>query len=280
MSKKIDIPRNSSYETDLGNINIPQYVAAISSGTIDGALLMASDGVAAIDNGAGFIEVATGRDSVEGNPHMTYVTLKDNAGISRGKDLVGKKVGVSSKLGCTAGFPLEYAAQDGVENPLNSISFVVAQEVTLVDALRKGSVDVVGLHLPETVINKLYPDVKVLFTDNTILQNRGGDIGWFFPKKFVDANPEAVKGFVTAIAKANDWINANPEEAKELYWKINPNVNKDTFVINHFAEHGLIQESHVQIWLDILGSGKSIQTLKNKWTFDQIATNKYNPNAK
>lgn len=263
----------------VGNVNIPQYVAAVSSGTITGALLMTSDGLAAIDAGADLVQVATDRDATEKVPHMNYVVLKDSP-ITNGKQLVGKNIGVSSKGGCTAGFPLEYAAQAGVDNPKAKLEFTVAPEVSLVDALRKGEVDVVGLHSNPAAIAKLYPDVRILFSDYTIFKDKGGDIAWFFPQKYIDKNPEAVKGFVAALAKTTNWINANNAEAQELYFKINPNVNKDLFNIPHFAENALIQESHTKLWLDVLGSGNSIQTTKKKLAYDEVATNKFNPYAK
>jgi ABC-type nitrate/sulfonate/bicarbonate transport systems, periplasmic components len=263
---------------NVGNVNIPQYVAAVTSGTISGACLMTADGLTANDNGANLQEVAVEYDAKKNNPHMEFVVLK-NSKIKNGKDLAGKKIGVSSKLGCTAGFPLEYARQAGVKDPLSSLQFVVSTEDTLVPAMRQGAVDVVGLHQSLKLVSKIYPDTRVLFTDFNILGDKGGDIAWFFPKNYISAHPDVIKNFVAALGETNNWINNNNAAAQALYYQINPNVNKKVFYLRHNAPDALITPSHTQTWLDILSTGKSVQKLAHKWTLKQVATNKYNANA-
>jgi ABC-type nitrate/sulfonate/bicarbonate transport system substrate-binding protein len=193
--------------------------------------------------------------------------------------LVGKKIGVPALDGCNAGFPLEFAKQAGVENPSKALKFVVAPPEVLMDALKRGEIDVAGLHnMPDTTA-KLYPEVDILFTDYDIFGNRGGDITYWFPKKFVEQNPDAIRHFVAALAKTNNWINENPEEAKRLYIeKINPNANAELLTLAHFGEDALIDDSHTQLWIDILSSGDSVQPLKRTWSVEELTTNRYNPN--
>ncbi|MDR3294288.1 MAG: ABC transporter substrate-binding protein [Clostridiales Family XIII bacterium] len=263
---------------DVGEVAIPQFVPALLSGGVTGATLMTSNGIAAIDSGGEIIEVAVNSYTTKELPHMVFVTA-ENSPVKNGKDLEGKRVGVPAIDGCTAGFPIEYAAQAGVEDPNAAIQFVVMPDTSLIESLRKGDIDVAGLHLPPAVVEKLYPDTEILFTDYDILDNRGGDISYYFPKSYIEENEEAVRRFIGAIAKTNNWINENTEEAVRIYREeINPNANADLLYAAHFAEDALIEESHTDLWIDILSAGGSIQPLENEWTFEQVATNEYNPN--
>ena len=58
-----------------GDIQVPQYTSALLQGAGDAILLMTSDGVAAIDNGADIVSIAGGIDVTEEKPHMIYVIL-------------------------------------------------------------------------------------------------------------------------------------------------------------------------------------------------------------
>jgi ABC-type nitrate/sulfonate/bicarbonate transport system substrate-binding protein len=262
----------------VGEVAIPEYIPALLSGSVTGAMLMTSNGIAAIDNGADIIEVAVNSYTTEELPHMVFVVSED-APIYDGKDLEGKRIGIPAIDGCTAGFPLEYAKQAGVDDPNKALPFVVIPDSGLVEALRNGEVDVVGLHVPQHVAEKIYPDTRLLFTDYDILDNRGGDISYYFPKSFVEENEEAVRRFIAAVAKSNNWINEHPEESVRIYKEeINPNANVYLLYAPHFAEDALIDQSHTDIWIDILSAGDSIQPLENSWTFDDVATNGYNPN--
>ncbi|MDR2089976.1 MAG: ABC transporter substrate-binding protein [Clostridiales Family XIII bacterium] len=265
---------------DAGEIAIPEFVPALLSGTITGATLMTSNGLAAIDNGGPIIQVGTMSETVEENPHMNFIVMKDSP-IEGGGDLQGKKIGIGGLSGCTAGFPLEYAKQGGIEDPNDDVTFVTTPEISLVSALEKGEIDVVGLHSSPEQIAFLYPETRILFSDYDIFEDRGGDIGYYFPIEYAEENPEAISHFLAAVAKTQKWINENREEALKIYLEeINPNANADLLRIPHFSDDAVIKQDHTELWIDILGAGDSIQPLENEWTFDQVATNKYNPNYK
>lgn len=72
---------------------------------------------------------------------------------------------------------------------------------------------------------------------------------------FVDENPDAVAGFQTAIANAEDWIADNKEEALQIYadWiGVDYEVIKNATIPPYKAE---ITESDIEPWLPILSTG-------------------------
>jgi ABC-type nitrate/sulfonate/bicarbonate transport system substrate-binding protein len=264
---------------NVGVISVAQWVSSLVSGTVDACLIMTSEGLAAIDNGAEIIAVASGSDTYEDNTHMTFLVPKGSP-IKTGQDFVGKKLASpAANGGCTGGFPLEFMRQAGVEDPINSIDLITVPEESLVETLRQGGADIVGSHLVPRVVNLLYGDeVDIVFTDYDILENKGGDMDWYMRKDYVEQNPELVKRFVTAIAKTNNFINENPEEAGEVYKAASDNINEELFNVRHYAPDAIIREDHTQVWIDLLGNPGQVQLFKNNLTFDQVATNEFNPN--
>jgi hypothetical protein len=51
--------------------------------------------------------------------------------------------------------------------------------------------------------------------------------------------------------------------------------------VRPFPETLLLEDSHIQVWLDILSSDYSFdEPLSKKWTIEEISTNEFNPNYK
>lgn len=264
---------------DVGVVDIPQQVNALVSKSIDAVSLMTSEGLTAVDNGADIVQVATNITTIEGREHMTFLVLEDSD-IRRGSDLIGKRIGTASASGgCTAGFPIEYMRQDGVEKPKTQVELQTIPEESLVTALEAGDSDVVGVHLTKEQVAILYPQLRILFTDYDILGETGGDTGWFFRRDYIDENPETVTKFISAIIKAQQFINANRDEAGEIYKEHAVSLNPDLFWIAHFDEDGLTEESHVQLWIDLFAGGDSSYTLQNKDIKPaDFVTDELNPN--
>ncbi|MDR0852729.1 MAG: ABC transporter substrate-binding protein [Clostridiales Family XIII bacterium] len=263
----------------IANVEQPQMISALLSGNVDMISVMVSEGIVAIDGGATIKGVAGEIETRDGIPHMIYLVANDSP-ITRGADLVGKKVGVVDYGGCLVGYPLEYVRQDGVEDAKGKVEFVISPEETLVESVRAGDIDVAGLHLPIDAAGNLYPDMRILFDDYDILGETGGDRSWYFTNEFIEKNPEAVKRFIKAIAKTNNFIDTNWDEARKIYEDVADAFNGDIFAKTYYAPDALITEDHTTIWLELLSSGNSYQPLKNEWTFDQVATNEFNEKAK
>lgn len=261
-----------------GDIAVPQYTSALLQGSLDAIQLMTSDGVAAIDNGADIVSIAGGFAVTEEKPHMIYLVTEDSP-LRYGDSISGKKVGIAGLGGCLAGFPLEYARQIGVADPKGEVELIVSPENTLVDSLLAGTFDIVGLHLQPAQAEKLYSGTRILFTDYDLFGDKGGDIDWYVTRSLAEENPDAVRAFVAGVAKTNNWINENPDEAMELYRGLAPEINEELYRVAYYAEDGLLYEDHIQVWIDLFGTGTNIQELINKdLTPADVFTNEYNPN--
>ncbi|MDR0513747.1 MAG: ABC transporter substrate-binding protein [Coriobacteriaceae bacterium] len=266
---------------DAGAIAIPEFVPALLSGSITGATLMTSNGIAANDNGADLVQVAVNSYTTKDRPHMIFVVAKDSP-IKKATDLVGKRIAVPALDGCNSGFPLEYLKQGGVNEPSKAITFITMPPEAVVTALERGEADVAGLHVTLEQTATLYPDVRVLFTDYDILGTKGGDISYWFPRSYVEQNEDAIAAFVRVVAKTNNWMLDNPEEALEYYQtEVNPQANKELISAPHWAEDALIDPSHIQVWIDILSEKDSFQEpLKSIPDLESLYTNEYNPLSK
>jgi NitT/TauT family transport system substrate-binding protein len=266
---------------DVGDMDVLQFVAMLENGSIDAAMIMESDGIAAIDQGADIIEVAVSMTTTKEYPHMVFL-VADDSPINTVEDFVGKRYGAFGINGCMTGFPYEYLSKAGIENPHDAIEVITSPENTLIDSLLKDDLDVVGIHGPvsKAVVERNYPDTRIFFSDYDIFGENGGDIGWYVSRKLAEEKPELVRAFVSGIAKSNNFVNENPDEAADIYKPLARNgINEDIFEIKSLAVDGLIKRDHVETWLNVFSEGKSFQTLQNEWTFDQVATNEFNPNA-
>jgi ABC-type nitrate/sulfonate/bicarbonate transport system substrate-binding protein len=267
---------------DQGPVDVFTQLSLLEAGNLDIINNMESDAIAAVDVGSKIIGIASSDIASKKYPHMAYVVLEDSP-YQEAADLVGETVGLGGTNGCSVGFLYEYLRQGGVTDPFSNIEYITAAEPALLEALRKGEVAVAGIHgnTNKEVLKGLYPDLRVLFDDYDILEDRGGGVSWYALREWAEADPDRTTAFISAIAKTNNWINDNPEEAGELYKTLaTVEVNEDTFVVRAYGKDGLINPAAIETWLDILSTPDSFQPLKNtNLTFDNVATNRYNPHA-
>ncbi|MDR2131956.1 MAG: ABC transporter substrate-binding protein [Clostridiales Family XIII bacterium] len=265
---------------DQGSVAINQQISAILSGSIHTTAIMTAEGVPAIDNGAPIIAVAGGVVTTPDWPHMTFL-VKKGSDIKTGRDFIGKKIATAAANGgCTGGFPLEFMRQAGVENAIEQVELITVPEEALIETLNQGNTDIIGTHLAPSVVKKLYGDeFDIVFSDWDLAEDKLGDMQFYFTREFTEENPDVTRRFVSALAKTFNWINENPDEAYETYKNAVPNINEDIFSVNQYSKDALIDKAHVDIWLELLGNPGQVQLLKNKLTFDDVATNEFNPNA-
>ena len=81
---------------------------------------------------------------------------------------------------------------------------------------------------------------------------------------------------MSAVAKTNNWANANPEKALEITAK-RANVDPKTIKPGHYAQDALILEDTVTVWINLL---TDFNEIKGGIKPEQIYTNEFNPYAK
>lgn len=258
----------------VGKVPSPQLVASVVAGKIDVGGAHINRTIAGISAGAKIKAVVAGTETTKEIPHMVYVTL-DNSPVRSAQDMVGKKVGIPTIGGCNEYTPYAYLKKNGVDSPKGKIEIIVMPEANLEQALRQGNIDVAGFHKnPDFLLAR--GGLKVLFTDYDVFGTIGGNTPFYFSEKFIKEKPDVVRRFVRAVAKANDWADANQQQAIDITVK-RANVDPKLLRTGYFAPNGIIHPETVAIWIDLL---KEFGEIKNDVKPEQIFTNEFNPYAK
>lgn len=255
-----------------GMIPPGQHVAAVAAGTNDVGYLHVNRTIAGIAAGAKMKAVAADTLTTKEFPHMEFVVLEDSP-IKKPTDMIGKKVGIIAMGGCNEYTPYEILAKNGIADPKGKFEFVVIPIGNEEQALRSGQVDIVGYHGHPVEVFKR-GGIRILFSDYDVWGSVGGSCPWYFQEKFIKEKPDVVRRFVRAMAKTTDWINAHQREAIEIQAK-RLNFDAAKIVPMYFAEHAVIKEDTVQVWLDILKKYGEI----TDYSPSAIYTNEFNDYA-
>lgn len=211
----------------------------------------------------------------EGMPYLSKWIVLENSTIRTAKDLKGKKIAVHT-LGAHAEYVTrEYLSRNNMSK--DDVELIVMSRHE--EVLRQGLVDVVAPVGAQIDKIEAGGGVRVLFTDYDIIGNQT-HCGMFMSEKFMKENPEAVRKFVEASARAADWAKDNPVEARELAARImkakggNPEIAKywKGFGVR---EHALLMDSDVQFWIDELV--KDGRLGQGQYKPSDFYTNEFNP---
>lgn len=211
----------------------------------------------------------------EGTPYLSKWIVLENSTIRSAKDLKGKKIAVHT-LGAHAEYVTrEYLSRNNMSKDDVQLLVMSRHE----EVLRQGLVDVVAPVGAQIDKMEAGGGVRVLFTDYDIIGNQT-HCGMFMSEKFIKENPEAVRQFVEASAKAADWAKDHPDEARKLAVKImkdkggNPEIAKfwKGFGVR---EHALLLDSDVQFWIDELVKDGRMRT--GEYQPSDFYTNEFNP---
>lgn len=120
----------------VGTIPPGQVVASVVAGKIDVGGLHVNRTIAGISAGAKIKAVIAQSETTQQIPHRSYLVRKDS-GIFTPKDVIGKKMAISSYGGCHEYIPygwLHYVG--GIGDPRGKVEFIVMPETLMEQALR------------------------------------------------------------------------------------------------------------------------------------------------
>ncbi len=211
----------------------------------------------------------------EGTPYLSKWIVLDNSSIRTAKDLIGKKIAVHS-----LGAHVEYITREYLTR--NNISKDDVQLIVMPhheEVLRQNLVDVVAPVGAQIDKIEAGGGVRILFTDYDIIGNQT-HCGMFMSEKFIKENPDVVKQFVKASARATDWAREHPKEAKELAAKIMTKKGGSPELAEYWKgfgvrEHALLEDSDVQFWIDWLVRDGKLK--EGQFKPSDIYTNEFNP---
>jgi ABC-type nitrate/sulfonate/bicarbonate transport system substrate-binding protein len=258
----------------------PESLAALAAGKIDIAGAATPAMINAIADGAKILCVMP-RAGVSKDVNSKFFVL-DSSPIKAAMDLKGNSIALN-----TLGAHLDYTVREYLKlHDLNrdDVKLVKVPGPQLDEALRERQADVVAVGAWQgPIAAKIAAEggVRVLFTDHDVL----GDIvlaSNAMETRFIDQHPQAVKEFVTASAKAVDWVAEHPEEARKLVAQILKKRGEDTAGAATWPgyglpQHALYRDHDTKFWLDVLvREGK---LMVGQFSAEDITTNKYNANA-
>ena len=173
-----DKEENLNFE-DVGVVPAGNTLASVVAGKIDVGGYHVNRTIAGISAGAKIKAVVAGTETSKDIPHMIYVTREDSP-INNYQDLLGKKVGLTAFGGCMEGTPDGWLIKNGVKNPKGKYEIVtLPTENKLIQALRDGQVDVIGLHKDPSWLED-EKGFKLLFTDYDVWGPVGGATPFYF----------------------------------------------------------------------------------------------------
>ncbi|WP_160723274.1 ABC transporter substrate-binding protein [Bacillus sp. USDA818B3_A] len=215
--------------------------------------------------------------------YTAYYVLNDSP-IKTARDLIGKKVGMNT-MGAHAEFVLkEYLKQNGLtDEEIKKVTLVVLPPVSTEQALRQKQIDVAvltgmlgDLAVKNGGLSKLFSDYDLLgpFTAGS----------YVFTEKFIKQNPNTVKKFVEATAKAIEWAQTHSRE--EVIARYESIIEKrgrkeDTKTLQYWKSTGIaekggvIQEKEFSIWVDWLKKNGEFKDGEVK--INDLYTNEFNP---
>jgi ABC-type nitrate/sulfonate/bicarbonate transport system substrate-binding protein len=260
-----------------GTIMPGQHIPGLLAGNFDIAYLMITLPIGAIDSGAGVKCIVDGTSTTKTEPHMEFV-VRENSGINEAKDMIGKKYGLSSFGSCAEFTPYEYLRKElGLtpEQAKSSMTMVTIQPGTEEQLLRSGEIDIAGYHgHPRNAFER--GGLKIVFTDYDVWGEDGGAGPLYTTTKLINENPELIRRFVSAMAKTNNYMIANYDEARKAYAK-RMGIDEGDIVFQGYSKDAVIRPETVQVWLDILATYKDGGLKKKDLKASDIYTNEFNP---
>jgi len=230
--------------------------------------------ISAIASGADIQVVASGGKTLQEAPHMKYFVRKDS-GIRAPKDLEGKTIGINSFGACAEFVTKKYLRQQGVD--VGKINFLVVPDNQNEQAVSTKNVDLAIIHPPHSGGAEANGDLLRLWSDYDLDHGLGGMAPYSVNGKFARENPQAVRDVVTALAKAADWVNANPDESRR-YTAERIGMKLEHVERYAYVEDQIVTEPPIQYYIDILEAEGKIPPGKVK--VSQVYTNAFNTRAK
>ncbi|MCX9082096.1 MAG: ABC transporter substrate-binding protein [Candidatus Methanoperedens sp.] len=211
----------------------------------------------------------------EGSPYLSKWIVLENSSIRSARDLKGKKIAVHTLGGHADYVTREYLSRNNMSK--DDVQLLVMSHHE--EVLRQGLVDVVAPVGAQIDKMEAGGGIRVLFTDYDIIGNQT-HCGMFMSEKFIKENPEAVRQFVEASAKAADWAKDHPDKAKELAANIMKAKGGNPEIAQYWKgfgvrEHALLRDSDVQFWIDELVKDGRIKD--GEYKPSDFYTNEFNP---
>ncbi|RZF27351.1 ABC transporter substrate-binding protein [Paraburkholderia sp. UYCP14C] len=162
--------------------------------------------------------------------------------IHDARDLIGRKVGVNTPGAYEQYLVTAYLEKAGLsKEEIQKVVFVAAPPVNLAQLLKQKQLDAVFLE--DIIKDKLLADggATLLITDYQLFGSFGY-ASYLFTDQFIAQNPNTVRKFVDATARAIEWTRNSPRA--EVVARLKKIVearhrNEDTSIVNYWKSAGV-----------------------------------------
>jgi ABC-type nitrate/sulfonate/bicarbonate transport system substrate-binding protein len=261
---------------EIGSVPSGNQLQSVITGDIDFTIGNHTDReVQAIAKGIPVKVILAQSETTEDMPHMRWM-VPISSDIHEPKDLIGKKIAMSYITGgCPVTNLRQYLKAGGVD--IKEVQMVQMADNLQAAALSQGLVDVITIHQPLSGIVRKQLGLRTLFSDYDTFKGRAGN-NMSTSQKIIDKDPEKVRRFITAIVKAQVWIDDHQDEAAIVYadyLKV-PREQVADFDRAYYSRDGLEYDDRIQLWIDELVNLGEIE--EGQFKPSDIYTNEFNPN--
>ena len=214
---------NGDFQKELGDIKIephvfnagPAAIEALYANQIDLAYVGPTPVINAYEKSDGDIRIISGAASAG-----AAFVVRSDAGIKSPQDFVGKTFS-SPQLGNTQDIALRaYLLDNGYKTSENggSVTVLPAKNSDIVTLMLKKSID--GAWVPEPWVTTLIHQANgKIFLDERSLWDGGKFVtaNIAIRPEFLQAHPDAIKKFLEANVDEINWINNNPDQARQAF---------------------------------------------------------------
>lgn len=200
--------------------------------------------------GVKVLAVAPGMVDNPDFPHVRYL-VKEDSPIKSLKDIVGKKVSISSYGVCSDGYLKLWLKQNNLPQNVEWVVLPTAGQQE--QSLKQGLIDVTTSHPPYAGVALSDGGVRQIATSYDIVKTPAAGLSVRgFSEQFIKEHPDVVRGFCRALAKVHPWINAHHKEAIEIIAKrLNLPAEKVNQSVFWYDEHKAIEPSYIETWFKI-----------------------------
>lgn len=199
-------------------------------------------------------------------------------------DLKGKTVGMTNLSWSSAWFTLDFLAKKGLGK--DDVTYIAVPPPQQEQLLLRGDIDALYAFGPLDAQLRRKGGYRQLFKLSDLSGRRIIRGGTMAKEDLIKANPEIVRRYATAIAKAADWSNQNPAEVvkigiergkldKDLAAWVYSADGKGDYSHLAWAPHGLQKAEDVAFWLDLVERQGIVKPGRHK--VEDLYTDQFNP---
>lgn len=202
--------------------------------------------------------------------------VKSDSPIARCEDFAGRKVGIIAP-GSMGDIVLK-AYLERCDLTTRDVEVISVPANAMCTSLARGQVDVMGmLSTSWGPCEEARGDsIRELFADKDVLPTDTLYSAYDFTDRFIAENPATVRSFVAAIKEAAAFVEANPDEAREII-ATTTRIPAELLVVPEYPEGNCIDRAAAGEWVTALERIRDIEP--GSVAADAWYTNEHNPDC-